>query len=281
MRLEELNKLALDLMDKKQKLNELKEIYGEHQKGSALTRVNRYTKLSRITGRKIKPAAPKTVEVEKTEKEYHRLQFLTKKMEHDLAKGLMEAQFNIKEESLEPTPVNNIATFELTPAERGGVLAFINETLTGNKSLPLVVDDIIFDENKITVPATSTEEAINQLAYLHAVICLVGKILYGEEAKDVKVLRGHLKNSKYRVVWDKLVERGSLTQQEIFEIARARDEKSKMRVFAFLEDINRKLSLPSLTRSQDKIKINAFGRLLAYTLKHSMRAKAASRFKIF
>lgn len=253
-----------------QKLNtiqeNLKEKQTEREKAKRLGQqtkreIDRLKKLSLIAGKSFDlEAIPKKAPAKEIEAEISKLKVEEIELEKQIAKGISEVKFPIKNPNPEISKDNAIFYFEEGVHENA--INYLKHSLSISKQLE--IDNVVFHTDKIVVKGKSeADEATDCLANAAQSIWALGSIMLGKVPKEMRKTIDSLNKSRYKQLWEFIGLRGRASLENTYETFKLTDETEKKRARTFYSQLE-SLRKPPLTTGDGRgnYQLTMYGRLV-------------------
>jgi hypothetical protein len=265
------NRLNLgDLNSLVQKLNIVREKLEEKKKQEErakefihqeTTESERLKKLSLIAGKSFDVnALPESARVKEVEAEVSKLKTEEMELEKQIAEGISELKFPIKDPNPEVSEGN--ATFYFEEGLYDNAVDYLRLTLSMKQQL--TIDNVVFHSDKIVVRGKSKAvDATDCLENAAKSIWALGSIMLGKVSEEMKETIGFLNRSKYKQLWEFLGPRGALSLQNAYENFGLTGDTEKKRARTFYSQLESRLAPPLATGDgKGNFQLTIYGRLV-------------------
>jgi len=254
--IQKLNALHEKLEEKRTEQEQAKKLVHERKKEA-----ERLKKLSLVTGKTydLETEAEKT-KAKEVEAEISNLESTAPKLEEQIAKGISEVQFPIKNKN--PEISKDDAIFYLEEGDHESAINYLKRSLSMSEQL--AIDNVVFYADKIVVRGKSeADEATDSLMNAAQSIWALGSIMLGKVSEEMRETIDSLKESKYKHLWEFIGPRGTISLQKAYENFKLTDEKEKKRARTFYSQLE-SLRKPPLATGDSKgnFQLTTYGRLV-------------------
>ena len=253
---QKLNTIQENLKEKQVEREKAKDLGNQRKR-----EIERLKKLSLIAGKSFDlEAVPKKAQVKEIEAEVSKLKVDEVELEKQIAKGISEVKFPIKNPNPEVSKGNAIFYFEEGVYENA--INYLKHSLSITEQLE--VDNVIFHTDKIVVKGKSeADEATDCLANAAQSIWALGSIMLGKVPKEMRETIDSLNKSKYKQLWEFIGSRGSTSLENTYENFERTDETEKKRARTFYSQLE-SLRTPPLATGDGKgnYQLTMYGRLV-------------------
>jgi hypothetical protein len=263
LELRDLNALVQNLNSirerRKEKQNEQKkaEVTADQQNKEA----ERLRKLSLITGKSFDSGdARGETRSASVESDIKELIAEETKLENQIATGIAELKFPIKDKDPEISDGNAIFSFEegvYDPA-----IDYIKLSLSMKEQL--TIDNVVFYPNKILIKGKSQAgEATGDLLNAVQSIWSLGSIMLGKIPDQMKETIDSLKESKYNYLWEFLGRLGNISLQEVYRNFKYESEADKKNARTFYSQLESRFKQPiAIGDGKGNFQLTFYGRLV-------------------
>jgi len=236
----------------------------EEAKKSAYQRnmeAERLKKLSLVAGKSFDlEAVHEKAQVTEIEAEIIRLKTDKMKLEKQIANGISEVKFPIKNPNPEISKGN--AIFYLEEGAHENAISYLKRSLSMREQL--VIDNVVIHADKIVVRGKSkADEATDCLANVAQSIWALGSIMLGKIPKEMIKTIDFLKKSKYKHLWEFIGPRGSVSLKKTYENFKLTNETEQKRARTFYSQLESIRTPPLATGDgKGKFQLTIYGRLV-------------------
>jgi len=223
--------------------------------------LERLKKLSLITGKSFdSEVTPEKAQVKAMEAEISKLRVNEMELEKQIAKGISEVKFPIKNSNPEISGGNALFYFEEGIYENA--INYLKQSLSMSEQL--VIDNVIFHSDKIVIKGKSkADEATDCLANAAQSIWALGSIMLEKVPKEMRITIDSLNKSKYQQLWEFIGQRGSISLENAYETFKLTEEKEKKKARTFYSQLE-SLRTPPLAKGDGMgyYQLTTYGRLV-------------------
>jgi len=251
-----LNAIQEKLKEKQKEQEKVKEITYQESRET-----ERLKKLSLVVEKPFDlKAIPEKAPVEEVGVEISKLKTEEMDLEKQIAQGISEFKFPIKDPNPEISEGN--ATFYFKEGAYENVIDYLKAAL--NMKQQLVIDNVVFYADKVVIRGKSdADEATDCLTNAAKSIWALGSIMLGRVSEEIKKTIDFLSRSKYKDLWEFLGPRGTISLSDAYKNFGYGDETKKKNARTFYSQLESRLA-PPLTTGDGKgnFQLTIYGRLV-------------------
>jgi hypothetical protein len=262
LNLSDLNSLVQKLNAIREKLREKQE---EQEKAKELSyqkskETERLRKLSLVVEKPLdlKSVSEKNL-VEEVEVEISKLKAEEMELEKQIAQGVSELKFPIRNPNPEISEGN--ATFYFEDGVYENAIDYLRLALSMKQQL--VIENVVFYTDKIVIKEKSeTDEATDCLTNAAKSIWALGSIMLGKVSEEMRKTIDFLNKSKYKQLWEFLGPRGTISLQNAYENFGYVDATEKKNARTFYSQLESRQTPPLATGDgKGNFQLTIYGRL--------------------
>jgi len=242
--------------EKQTEQEKIKESVSERSKES-----ERLKKLSLVTGKSFDITdATEGTRVKAIESEITKLATGETELEKQIAKGISELTFPIKDPNPEISEGN--ATFSFEEGMYNNAIDYLKLAL--NMKEQLIIDNVVFYTNKIVVKGKSTpEEATDSFVNSVQSFWSLGSVMLGKITDEMKKIIDSLKVSKYKPLWEFLGQRSTISLRNAYENFGYTSETDQKNARTFYSQLESRSKPPVVTGDgKGNFQLTVYGRLV-------------------
>ena len=263
LNLNELDSLIQALNANREKLKEKQDELKQCEKlvDEKRAEVDRLKKLALISERSFdSDIVSEKTQREEIETEINNLQTETRELEKQIAKGITEIKFPIKDPKPEISKGDAIFCFEEDTHEDS--INYLRSAF--NMTKRLVIDNVLFCPDRIVVMGTSElHGATDCLLHATQTIWALGSIMLGKEPGEIKNTLDFLRRSKYKHLWEFIGSRVKISNEDVYSNFGLKDETERKRARTFYSQLESRLTPPPVTGDgKGNFQLTTYGRLV-------------------